>query len=242
MEIQNLILALSNYKIFCNQLEDLINTYPNLAIKESGGEKYVKGILDVPNDLGDTVGSFLIEIRFAPKFPFRFPDVYEVGGIIPNEADWHKYPDHRCCLTVEPDEILKCKNSITLKEFVANHVFAFLANYIYRKETGVYKNGDYGHWIIGIHQFYSELLKTKDYNLWLVYFENVFRHKPYKKDRNVKCFCESDLIFKKCHKLVFDTLREIGEEQVLKDFKTIIKECENYLSAHQQKDSQLQND
>ena len=235
---QNLILTLSNYPNFCFQLDEVISSYPNLAIKNAGEQKYLKGILDVPNDIGEIVGSFLIEIRFSAKFPYRFPHVYETGGIIPNEADWHKYTDHRCCLTVEADEIVKCKNRITLKEFIGKHVVAFLANYIYRKETGGYKNGDYGHWILGPFQFYSHLLKTSDSQLWIQYFQNVFRHTLYKKDRNEKCFCGSNIAFKKCHKVVFDTLREIGEEQVSKDFINIYEGCESYLSAHHQKELQ----
>jgi hypothetical protein len=37
--------------------------------------------------------------------PHRFLKLYEVGGDILNNVDWHKYNDNSC-LTVEPDEII----------------------------------------------------------------------------------------------------------------------------------------
>lgn len=103
-----------SYEIFCHQLEYVIKKFPNFKIEESGSGKILKGILDITNSENEVVSSFSVEIRFSPGFPFRFPFLFEVGGDIPNEADWHKYPNGRCCITVDPDEILKCKNGISV--------------------------------------------------------------------------------------------------------------------------------
>lgn len=208
---------------FLAQLEGVVRKYPNLTIKCIEGILFLKGIVDVPNDNGDIVGSFLIEIHSTPKFPYRFPKVFETGGMIPNEADWHKYADGSLCFTVEADEILKARTGVKLTMFIEQQVVPFLANHIYRKEKGCYKNEDYKHGIAGIAQFYATLLQTSDYKKWITYTDYVFRNKPYKKDRNRYCFCGRNQKFKKCHKIVFDILRDIGEEQVIKDLNNIIR-------------------
>ena len=217
------ILIINNYKLFCRQLNEAIHKYPNLQIKELNGLKYLKGILDVPNNEGIIVGSFLIELHFNKGFPQRFPLLFETGGAIPNEADWHKYQNSGCCITVTAKEILLCKNGLSVIDFIETHAIAFFANFIYRRITGEYKNGDYGHGIIGLYQFYTNLLKTNNPNLWLQYFKNVFRNLSFNNKRNDPCFCNSGKKFKVCHDVVFDTLLEIGEKQILEDFKILFQ-------------------
>ena len=98
-----------NYKAFCDQLDGVIVKYPNLSIKEMDERKILKGILDIPNDDLNIIGSYFIEIHFTNLFPFRFPKLFEIGGDIPSHIDWHKFSDNSCCITVQPDEIIKCK-------------------------------------------------------------------------------------------------------------------------------------
>ncbi len=219
----NLISAFDSYKSFCKDFNEVIERYPNLRVKESNGIKYFKGIVDIPDENGNIVGSFLMELHWQKGYPYRFPLLFEVGGMIPNEADWHKYSNSGCCITVEADEILICKNGIHLLEFMKKHAIGFFANFIFKNVTGNYKNGDYGHGGMEIAQFYSHLLKTNDAKLWLQYFKNVFENLAYNKDRNNLCFCNSGKKYKCCHDIVFDKLNDIGKEQVLKDFKLIFQ-------------------
>jgi hypothetical protein len=79
------------------QLQKVVLKYPNLLIIDHEGCKFLKGILDIPSDDGSIVRSYSIEIKHTKSYPYRFPVVYEVGGDIPNEADFHKYGDGRCC-------------------------------------------------------------------------------------------------------------------------------------------------
>lgn len=212
----------NNYQLFCSQLRNVVTQFPNLRIKEINGVQYLKGILDIPNDEGDIVGSFLIELHFSKGFPYRFPILLETGGVIPNEADWHKYQNSACCITVGAEEILFCKNGLSLNDFIEKHAIAFFANFIYRKVNGVYKNGEYGHWMLGPKQFYTELLKTEEQKVWLLYFDNVFEGLKYNHERNHHCFCGSGKKFKSCHRIIFNTLKDIGRHQVASDFKEII--------------------
>lgn len=165
----------------------------------------------------------MIEVHCAKGFPLRFPILYEVGDVIPKHPDWHKYNDESCCITVEPDEVLKCKHGISVLEFVEQHAVPFLANFIYRTAVGSYKNGEYSHGQPGLEEFYTDLLRTDDKAQWIKYFQYTFKNEKFDNDRNKLCFCGSNKKYKKCHRMIFDELRAIGEVQVLKNFNSIIK-------------------
>lgn len=217
-------MELNSLVLFSNQLVDVVQKYPNLKIlKDAEGVSYVQGILDIPNDINEIAGHFLIEVHCSEGFPNRFPILFETGGEIPIEADWHKYKDGSCCITVWPDEVLKCKNGISVLFFIEKYAIPYFANQIHKKQTGEYKNGEYAHGIKGISQFYETLLKTSDKELWIQYFKNVFRNLKVPIGRNDMCFCGSEEKYKNCHLDVFMTLRQIGEKRIVNDFNLIIK-------------------
>jgi hypothetical protein len=214
----------SNYILFNDQLHDTVKKFHNLKIhQDNDGKSYLSGIIDIPNDINEIVGHFLVSIHCSEGFPYRFPNLFEIGGEIPNKADFHKYKDGRCCITVLPDEILNCKDGISLSLFIENYAIPYFANYIYKNQTGKFKNGEYGHNINGIIQFYSSLMKTDNTDLWIQYFKNAFRGLKVECGRNDFCFCGSEIKYKQCHYKVFNTLSQIGEKQVLNDLNLIIK-------------------
>jgi hypothetical protein len=214
----------SNYTLILEQFFEVSQRFPDLRLKNVNGLPVLKGILDIPDDNKVRIGSFSIEINFTDSFPSRFPILFEVGGDIPSEADWHKYSNNSCCITVEPNEILICKNGITILSFIEKYVVPYFANQIYKKRFGEYKNGEYSHGIEGLRQFYSDLFKTTTAKKWTEYFEIVFNNAPNRISRNDKCFCGSDVKFKKCHDLVFHQMRLLGKEQINKDLIKILNE------------------
>jgi hypothetical protein len=218
--------AIDRYKLFCEQLNDAVRLYPNLKICQTdSGLSFLKGVLDIPNDVNQIVGSFAIEIYFWDDFPYGFPLLFEVGGIIPNEAGWHKYAGGlgNCCITAKPDEVLKCKNGISVPLFIEKHAIPYFANQIHRMITGKYKNGEYSHNVKGFPDYYESLLKTNNRDLWLQYFKYAFRNLKVECERNDICFCGSGKKYKQCHLEVFITLQKIGEKQVTNDFNNIFK-------------------
>lgn len=215
-------MSIKNYQIFCNHLEAAIIKFPALTIRVgTDKKKYLQGILDIPNEDSIIIGSYLIEIHFVERFPYRFPILLETGESIPNEIDWHKYTDGSCCITVEPDEIIKCKHGLTVLEFIEKYAFSFFANHVHRKLTGSYLNGEYSHGFPGLKQFYSHLLKTDDLSQWENYYRHCFLKRTIVSGRNDKCFCGSNCKFKNCHYKIFGSLQEIGPERFLKDLKNI---------------------
>lgn len=218
------IMTTESYNIFCHQLDFVIKKFPDLKITEtSDGKKIIKGILDIKDTNKDVVGNFLIEIKFHSGFPNRFPLLYETGGDIPNEADWHKYPDGRCCITIEPDEILKCKNGITVLEFIENYCIPYFANQIYFKINHKYKNGAYSHGIYGLHEFYTEIFNSLDISSWRRDIYMFIYSKIPHQSLNDNCFCSSGKSYKNCHYNIWEKLSLLGGRQLLKDINILIK-------------------
>jgi hypothetical protein len=211
------------YRIFCSQLHSVLEKYPNLKECMFGSEKGLKGILDIPDDKGRIIGSFLIVIRFSNNFPYQFPILYEVGGDIPNNPNWHKYEDESCCITVAPDEILKCKQGLSALKFIESYAIPYFANQIYRRETSLYKNGDYAHGLQGIFQFYEENLGN-NIAQWINCYDFAFTKPTNSMNRNSICFCGSQQKYKRCHLQAVDFLKLIGQEQVCHDFNILFRQ------------------
>ena len=205
-----------NRKIFEIDIEEAIISFPNLSIKSQGNNKYLKGILDV-----NGWGYYLIEIRYKEGYPKRYPSLFEVGGEIPNVPDYHRYSDNSCCLTVDADEILKCKNGITVKSFIDNVVIPFFANQLYKKKKGRFLN-EYPHGKDGIKKYYYSILKTTNNKNILNIYNYAFGVNKIDIQRNQLCFCNSGIKFKNCHLTIIEDLKRIGKNQVSKDLKLIL--------------------
>lgn len=211
--------------MFNEQIQGAVRKYPNLKILQNNdGLSFLRGVLDIPNDRNEIVGHFLIEVHCSEKFPFRFPILFEIGGEIPDGADWHKYNNGSCCITVLANEIIICRNGIVVALFIEKYAIPHFANHIHKKLTGEYKNGEYAHGIKGICQFYESLMKTANKDLWIQYYKNTFQNLRVDSERNDICFCGSGDKYKHCHLRVFDSLRQIGEKQVLHDLNLILNE------------------
>lgn len=206
--------------LFNNQLIDAIKNYPNLKIKRTEQFNFLKGILDIPDDHGNIVRQFMVEILYQEGFPYRFPKLFEVGKEIPPLPDWHKYKDNSCCLTVEPLEIIYCKNGITVVNFIKEIAVPYFANQYHKMITGVYKK-EYSHGVEGLKECYCEIFRTPDVYKWIEYYEYAFGIRKLNINPNDKCFCGSNLLFKSCHKNIFNNLVIIGMRRVKDHIKEI---------------------
>lgn len=211
---------IDSYKIYESQLLDARRIYRHLQIKVKEGKQYLKGSIDVYNIDKKVIGSFLVEIHWIEGFPYRFPTLYEVGGDIPDDPDRHKYSDNSCCLTVEPDEIEKCAQGITILRFIDQNVIPYLANQIYRKTEGHYFD-EYPHGSRGLIRYYTELMGTSESKKWIEYLEYAFGKKHLNTGRNDTCICGNGKKFKKCHYKIFERLRVIGLDNIIRNLKSI---------------------
>jgi hypothetical protein len=203
---------------FERELELVVKEYSQLKIKKADNTLYLKGILDIPDDQNNIVGSFAVEIYSTAKFPYRFPKLFEVGDDIPCSADFHKYSDNSCCITVPANEILICKNGVTILRYIKDFVIPYFANQLYRKQEGKFFN-EYSHGVEGIYEFYTDLFHSKDHSIWIKCLNIAMGKSKY--ERNSLCYCGSGIKYKKCHLQVENNLRNIGWGQIINDFKSI---------------------
>ncbi len=199
--------------LFEAQIDQFIKLFPKFARGSSNdGTVIIQGELDIVDQTGKFWESFQIEIHPSDGFPYRFPSVFEIGGKIPRIADWHVYEDTQsCCLAVDPEERLLCKNGISLTSFVKDHVLPYFFNQTFRRIEGHYKNGEYSHGIKGVYEFYDEVLKTNG-NLRETVRLLLKIADAEKPGRTHDCFCGAKKKFRKCHRAAYEKLLPLGKK------------------------------
>lgn len=209
---------MKGYEIFVNQLPEVQKHYPKLLQVTLHDEIILRGLLSVIDREGKHWEDYEVEIHCTDNFPNSFPRLYEIGGKIPRIGDWHVYEDTgSCCVKILPEELLRCRNGITILEYIKEEVLPYLFNQTHRRVEGYYIAGEYMHGAWGLLQYYSNELKTgNDYKFTLELIKYIATHaKPI---RTSMCFCGKKLKFRHCHKIAFEKLKAIGYDSLMNHY------------------------
>jgi hypothetical protein len=200
------------YDVFALQLDEAVEAFPLLQKAVLGGKDILKGVINITDSNGKHWENYEVEIHASENFPFQFPLLFETSGKIPKIADWHIYEDTlSCCIRVTPDEIIRCKNGISVTEYIKEEVYPYLFNQTHRRVEGYYVNGEYSHGLKGIYEFYSDVLKTGDDIMKTVELM-TFIATHSRPGRTSQCFCGQKTKFRHCHRNAFDKLKLIGDQ------------------------------
>lgn len=214
---------MSSHDIFKSQLEEAQKQYPSLVEINIGGTPALKGIVSIVDRHGKHWDDYEIEIHCSERFPDEFPRLFETSGKIPRIGDWHVYEDTgSCCTKIPPEEILRCKKGITVTQYINEEVLPYLFNQTHRRVEGYYINGEYSHGGLGLLEYYSQKLNTKDdfmYTLNLLKFI-AMNDQP---NRTSICFCGSGSKFRHCHKEAFIELKSLGKDVLVSHYLTMMK-------------------
>ncbi len=207
---------MESHSLFEQQATEINLHFPKLYnSKNSVGTVIVQGEIDIVDRNGIFWESYQVEIHPVNEFPNRYPHVYETGGKIPKIGDWHVYDDtHRCCLDVEPEEIIKCLEGLSLVDFIRDEMIPYFFNQTFRRREGYYPNGEYAHNVGGIFQYYDQLLQTLGDPRKTVQ-QMIFIVKLEKPGRTYDCFCGSKEKFRRCHRHAFEVIKKLGERVVI---------------------------
>jgi hypothetical protein len=197
---------MDNYTIFRQQIAEAAKVYPELKVSVRDGIELLSGIFRVIDDEGKEWNNFEIQIRFSEAFPYRFPQLVEIGGKIPKIADWHIYPNGACCITIPLLELVNCRNGITVLQFIQDHVKPHLFNQAHRIEKGYYAHQEFAHGAYGVFEYYQELFNEKDVEKIIGYLKAL---KSTEFGKKTTCFCGRKAKFRKCHPEVFKTFKLI---------------------------------
>lgn len=199
-------------KLFDEEIATSLEKYPKLSIAVVNGNRILKGEIDLIDEDGKQRDTYSIEVHPVLKYPLRFPFVFETGGKLPRNADWHVYEsDGHCCIKVEPEEILICKRGITLQRFIEEQVIPYFFNQTYRRINGYFIN-ERKHGLMGIIEYYQDILKEKNVPKLLRLMEFILENEE--PNRVAQCFCGAKNKYRKCHRDSFRLVHEIGLQEV----------------------------
>lgn len=198
------------YDLFINQLNDATKINPGLVPFVKEDVPGLKGELNLFDENSILIDTYSIEILATKKFPESFPMVFEVGGKIPINYDWHVYEtDGHCCIKTTPEEMLACKKGITLSSFIEDEVKPYFFNQTFRRLNGYFYQ-ERSHGAKGWVEYFEEVFKTDDTNL--IRQGLKFIKKRQKPNRTSLCFCGSEQKYRHCHRDTFEKLVLLSDD------------------------------
>ena len=206
----------NGYDNFKNQTVIAIDSFPGLTFFTKNGVPGLTGEIELVGNDGISIDTYSIEILATETFPDSFPLVFEIGGQIPKNYDWHVYEtDGHCCIKTTPEEMLACKKGITLTTFVEEQIKPYLFNQTFRRLNGFFYQ-ERSHGLEGWLEYFQEIFETKNINL----IKNglLFISKKKKPNRVSTCFCGSGKKYRKCHRSTFEKLSMLSK----RDFDVLL--------------------
>lgn len=208
-----------------DDLATAVHHFPLLRINEFNGELVLSGEIEILHPVEDKlIDTFSVEISFPKKYPFCFPKVKETSMKIERTPDRHVFTNtNTLCFAVQTEELLTCKSGITLLWFLNNVLVPRLAEEFIVINGGKYAH-EYSHGPLGDIEFYCEKFGIKEHNLVIHYLKLIVQGtlpKHYE-----KCSCGSGVKFKKCHRILFEDLKSLGDNYLSYE----IYRLENFLS------------
>ncbi|NCP07188.1 MAG: hypothetical protein COZ16_04050 [Flavobacteriaceae bacterium CG_4_10_14_3_um_filter_31_253] len=219
---------MNGYTLFEEQSTEVIEKYKELSLKNEDGIPFVSGSLALTDEYGAIEDTYQIEIKAVDDYPNRFPLVFETGGRIPRNVDWHIFEDKgNCCIASPPEEIITCNSGLTLLSFIDNQVRNYFYSQIFRNQNGYFLK-ERSHGSKGWIEFFEETFMTD--NIFNIEFglNQIIEGK--KIDRVSICFCSSGKKYRKCHKKSYDILSKLSLDNV-KLFLHALRETSEYKIA-----------
>jgi hypothetical protein len=217
----------SGIYLFKQESTSINDHFPTLNYsEEENGHPFVYGEIPLNDSDGKLIDQYLIKIVPTDEYPLKFPFVFEMGGRIPINIDWHMFLDRHCCLMSIPQESLVCKKGITLISFIEKEVVPYFYNQKHRELYGYFlkerSHGNKGH-----IEFFQEKFNNTD----LAFIVKMLRFIANKKEpKNTdKCFCGGPAKYKKCHRALFREFQLFETDEILLYAKFI----QNYLIENQ---------
>jgi hypothetical protein len=186
---------------------ELRNAYPNLHLVPpfSPDCATVRGSIGIVHQ-GREIDRFRIEMRVPSEFPERWPKIWETAGRIPRTVARHVYPqDGSLCILLPHEAYFTLPSTLTLTEYLVGPVRTYFIGQCCVETGQEWPWGERSHGILGIDEFYQEILGTKDRRtigkfLFLI-LENKFKG-------HWQCPCGSGKIMRRCHRDVIFSIRE----------------------------------
>ncbi|MDR7128093.1 hypothetical protein J2X69_000421 [Algoriphagus sp. 4150] len=214
---------ISGYHLFREEASGCTSKYPSLQyVEEKEGIPTIQGELILESDQGEEIDSYKIKIICSPDYPSNFPIVFETGGRIPPNIEWHVHSDRHACICSWPEELILCSQGITLLSFIENQVTPYFFNQKHREVNGFFLR-ERAHGMRGNLDFFKETFRTTNLRK-IVSFLEYIKSNP-EPNRTNDCFCGSGDKFRKCHRDEFRKFKPLSSEAI-DTFMGFIMTCE----------------
>ncbi|WP_284650740.1 hypothetical protein [Flavobacterium terrisoli] len=179
----------------------------------------ISGELDICDVKGDYWNTFNIGILVSETYPYCVPVVFERSEITPRDIDWHISKEGICCVDSDNKLLAMSRLGINIKDFIAEKVYTYFANQLFKLEEKVYAGAEYKHHIDGVIQYYLEDLRIPTVENILVFLEMILNKADL--TRNRMCPCSSGEKIKNCHEKEIETIKSLGREKITSNLKKI---------------------
>lgn len=190
--------------IFIEQAKVICNNHPDLSWKFENNKPCIIGKIHLLGNENKISDSYVIKIVWSQGYPYRFPLVYEIGGRIPVNIEWHIFEtDSHCCIKAFPEEIMLCRKGINLEWFIRSQLIPYLFNQSFRQENGYYYH-ERSHGVKGTIESFADIFRTTNVSIILKLLSFLKEKREHKS--TAKCVCGSNSKYKKCHRRAFRKL------------------------------------
>ena len=209
------------YSIFKNEAKELCCQNSAFSyIEAENGVPEIQGKVILRDEQGLVLDVYDVRIVSTQHYPLEFPLVYETGGRIPINVDWHMHSDGHCCICSILEEILTCQKGITLSSFIKGQVFPYFFNQKHRDIYGFFLN-ERPHGMLGNIEPFIEVFKTD--NLLLIIKCLTYIRSEDEPKRTQKCFCGSGILYRKCHRSIYRLFKPLSTETLDDFIKFIVR-------------------
>lgn len=197
-----------------------LETFPKLSYTCGKKLLSVDGELDICDQEGNYWGTFHIRILLSYAYPYCVPLLYEKSKVIPRNIDFHIDINGLCCVDIDHKLLVRSKHGLTIRDYLIEWVYPFLANQLYRMKEARYVGEEYAHHFEGVRQFYSEDLRLND-EAAMKMLEAILS--KVNDGRNDLCPCGSGIKLKRCHWNAYIFLKSVGLAVLKSDLRKFQK-------------------
>lgn len=188
---------MDSYRKFIKEIPVVIAKFSRLEKVELPDKVILRGDIDLFAEEGELVDTYQIEIHPKEDYPKSYPLVFETGGRLPHNIDWHVYDDGHWCIGTPAEEAIECAMGITLESFILKEVQGFLYSQTFRQKNGFFYR-ERSHDVIGSLEYYKDFLELP--NVLEAYKAIRKLVSDNEQKSTSKCFCGSNKKYKKCHR------------------------------------------
>jgi hypothetical protein len=184
---------------------DLRSHYPNLhTFINHDGFAQIAGAFPIHDAQGKELDRYSISILLPHSYPKDLPIVYEVGGRIPYNSDFHINPDGSACVLIPEDRWRCFPEHAPFLQYLDVPLYNFFLSQTYYAEYGQWPFGQWSHGSQGVSEYYRHLIGSEN-DQTLHRFLYILKKNNLKK--HYDCPCGSGLQVKKCCLIKIKDLR-----------------------------------